>query len=424
MAYNWKNGPADLKQHSLAKHRVLQAYLAEYFKKLCANRNRDEFKVTLVDAFAGGGVYNGPDGKLMPGSPLILLNAVKEADFHLNSSRTKKLNLDVSYFFVDKDKAAINFLTETLKNNGYCDALNKSIHIYNDNFLNQADNIIKKIISKSPRNGRSIFILDQYGYNQVPMDLIAKILKELPSSEIILTFAVDSLLNFLTEKNDQSKKILASINLSDVVVHEMLKNGSSGQQRLLLQSTLYHEIVGKTKAKYYTPFYIRTQNGHGDFWLLHLSQHHRARDVMTSVHWKNHNDFIHYGGAGIGMFDMLGYDQYVDTTVNGSYQQPAFGFEFDARAKEKSIAALSEDLIRHIYADDEGITLGELYASTCNLTPATSEIYKEAVALLSVSKEVDVIGTKGEFRKKGSSKIHDKDVLKPSKQINFSFNRP
>ena len=79
-------------------------------------------------------------------------------------------------------------------------------------------------------------------------------------------------------------------------------------------------------ARHFTPFFIRNRGGHGDYWLIHMSQHHRARDVMTEVHWANNNYFIHYGGAGLDMFQMVGYDPVHDASY---LQQSPLGFEFD-----------------------------------------------------------------------------------------------
>jgi hypothetical protein len=50
-----------------------------------------------------------------------------------------------------------------------------------------------------------------------------------------------------------------------------------------------------------------------------MSQHHRARDVMTEVHWANNNYFIHYGGAGLDMFQMVGYDPCMTRRTWGSH---------------------------------------------------------------------------------------------------------
>ncbi len=35
----------------------------------------------------------------------------------------------------------------------------------------------------------------------------------------------------------------------------------------------------------YAPFIIRSKEAHRDYWLIHLSQHSRARDMMVGLHW-------------------------------------------------------------------------------------------------------------------------------------------
>lgn len=421
--YDWKDGPAELKPHSLAKHEVIQLYLTEYFERLClSNWNREELRLSIVDAFSGGGqyIYN---ENLVYGSPLILLNCEKEARFKLsNSGRTKPFNLDVSYFFVDNNRHAVSYLKNLLVQEGYKNQINSKIHIFEDDFQMQADNIIAKIKKKSPKNGRSIFVLDQYGYANVPLNLISKILQSLPTSEIILTFAVDSLLNFVTDKNDQTKKILSNLDFSETVINELIKNGTDGQQRLALQILLLDDIVKKSTASYYTPFFVRGSQGHGSFWLLHLSQHKRARDVMAGVHWKAHNHFIHYGGAGLNMLGMLGYSQKHDLDdLFESKSQLGLSFDFDTTAREKSIEALVTHLKKIIVANEDGISLDELYATTCNSSPATSEIYKEAIAVLSSQKQVEVTSVDGKERRAGNQNIKDSDLIIISKQNSFFF---
>ena len=97
--YDWKNGPSAIQQHSIAKHRILQSYLAAYFKTLACLPNQDELRLSLVDGFAGGGLYFHNDTKaLIHGSPLVCLAATKEAEFKLNQNRRKSIRLDVSYF--------------------------------------------------------------------------------------------------------------------------------------------------------------------------------------------------------------------------------------------------------------------------------------------------------------------------------------
>lgn len=350
--YSWKNGPDEIQQHSIAKHKILQSYHSAYFQTLVGSgQPRDEFKLTLVDGFAGGGLYYHADTReLVKGSPFILLNAEREAEFEINRTRTKPVRLDISHFFIEADRDAHLHLQKILQEEGHDSRIGKNIFVRHGRFQEEAAAIIDFIKKKSPRNGRSIFILDQFGYTAVPKSLINTILSNLPSAEIILTFGVDSLLNFADESNFQNglKQIEIPHCLGDRTFSEIKQNHRDW--RLFIQSALYKELVTDCGAQHYTPFFIRNRQGHGDYWLLHLSQHHKARDVMTAVHWKNQNDFIHYAGAGLDMFNMIGYDPAYDDDHRG---QTRLGFEFDDIARSRSVAALKEQIPEIIYGTGE-----------------------------------------------------------------------
>jgi three-Cys-motif partner protein len=415
--YTWKNGAESIQQHSIAKHRILESYLAAYFQTLVGGQPRDEFKLTLVDGFAGGGLYFHEDTRQpVLGSPFIFLTAEREAEFLINKGRTKPVRLDISHFFVEAKRDAFLHLDETLRKEGYGDRIGKSIQMRHAKFEDEAASIIEFIKKKSPRNGRSIFALDQFGYNAVPTSLIKKILHTLPGAEIILTFAVDSLLNYANEK------VLANglkrIEIPDILKGRSIKEikESDRDWRLLIQSTLYSALVAQCGAKHYTPFFVRNTSGHGDYWLIHLSQHHRARDVMTDVHWKNQNYFIHYGGAGLNMFNMLGYDPTFDTKHRG---QSELGFEFDPLARKASIAALMEQIPNIIYAHEEGLSYGVLYATTCNHSPASGEIYQDALEQLIIENVIEVVSDTG-GRKKAARQIKTSDqIVAPSQRRLF-----
>lgn len=308
--YNWKDGPDLIQQHSVAKHRILEAYLAAYFRTLVSSPNQDVLKLTLVDGFAGGGLYVHNDTREpVKGSPFIFLEATREAEFLINKDRRKPVHLQVDYFFTEADRHAHMHLDKVLREAGYGERIGNGIYIDHARFQDKADAIIEFIKRKSPRNGRSIFALDQYGYKEVPTHLLRKIFAALPSAEVILTFGVDSFMNFASD-GDQVKDLLNGLGIPDIFGGRSVEEikASDRDWRLFLQSTLYRRLVENSGARHFTPFFIRNRGGHGDYWLIHMSQHHRARDVMTEVHWANNNYFIHYGGAGLDMFQMVGYD--------------------------------------------------------------------------------------------------------------------
>src|SRR5262245_35677565 len=104
--YCWDGGkPAIIKQHSIAKHEVLREYLVAYLQTLVTSPAQDVMSVTLVDGFAGGGLYTHEDtGQLVLGSPFVFLEAAKEAQALLSLGRKKPLRFNLDYFFVEKSR--------------------------------------------------------------------------------------------------------------------------------------------------------------------------------------------------------------------------------------------------------------------------------------------------------------------------------
>lgn len=418
--YNWKNGPDFIQQHSIAKHRILQSYLAAYFKTLISSPRQDVLRLTLVDGFAGGGLYVHNDThKLVKGSPFIFLDATREASYLINKDRRKPVRLEVDYFFVEAERHAHSHLEKALRDEGYGAQIGSTIQLRHSKFQDQADSIIEFIKRKSPRNGRSIFALDQYGYKEVPTQLIQKIFANLPGAEVILTFAVDCFLNYASDEK-LTQSLLDEIGIPDVLNGRSIEDIKASERdwRLFIQSGLYRTLVTRCGAKHFTPFFIRNNKGHGDYWLIHLSQHHRARDVMTEVHWDNNNYFIHYGGAGLDMFQMVGYDPDHDANHRG---QSTLGFEFDDVARKASINALNEHIPRRVYANDEGVSFGVLFATTCNDSPASAEIYRESIGQLIEQKIIEVVSVDG-IKRRSAAQIRANDqIIAPSQRGLFTL---
>jgi len=417
--YNWKNGPDLIQPHSIAKHRILQSYLAAYFQTLVSSPNQDVLRLTLVDGFACGGQYVHSDtGELVKGSPFIFLEATREADFLINQGRRKPVDLRVDYFFIEADRHAHAHLDKVLREEGHGSYIGNNIQLRHAKFQDEADGIIDFIKRKSPKNGRSIFALDQYGYKDVPAPLVRKIFAQLPSAEVILTFGVDSFLNF-AGVGELTQSLLDEIGIPDILQGRSIDEIKNSEKdwRLFIQSGLYRSLVSRCGAKYYTPFFIRNKKGHGDYWLIHLSQHHRARDVMTEVHWSNNNYFIHYGGPGLGMFQMVGYDPEHDNERKG---QTCLGFEFDDVARKASIAALNEQIPRLVYANAEGLSFGELFATTCNESPASAIIYRDSLGQQLEGRVIEIISPDGVKRRSSQQiKSSDQIIAPPQRSLFF-----
>lgn len=412
--YRWNDyEPPVIKQHSIAKHDVLREYLVAYLQTLVSRPGRDTISVTLVDGFAGGGLYVHEDTRLpVLGSPFVFLEAAKEAQALLSLDRKKPLHFNLDYFFVEKERQACAFLLKNLADRGYQDRIDQDIRVLHGTFERHYPQILKFIQAKSPRAGRSIFLLDQYGYKDVPTSQIRHIFEKLPRAEVILTFAVDAFINFASD-NPATAQQLNRLDIPDLLKGRTFQDIKSNEKdvRLYIQSCMHEALVANCGARYFTVFFIRT-TGHGDYWLVHLSQHHRARDVMTTVHWNNNNHFIHYGGAGLNMFRALGYTTRDDTEFTG---QGELGFCFDEVASNASVHALATQIAPFVYERKDGISFGELFSRHCNSSPADSARYRMAIEKLIEHKELTVLGENGERRRKAST-IVERDVLKVSGQ--------
>lgn len=411
--YSWKDGPAQIQQHSVAKHEVLREYLVAYFKTLVVAPGQESVRLTLVDGFAGGGLYTHAD-TLQPvlGSPFVMLEAAREAEATIGLGRQKSLDWRLDYFFVEANRHARALLETTLRSEGYGPRIGKDIRVLKGQFSQHVDSIVEFIKSKNPNTGRSVFLLDQYGYSDVPTSQVRDILTRLPKAEVILTFNVDSFINYASD-GAKTQVALDRIGLGGAMDGRSFDDIRHGEKdaRLYIQSRLHKELVRQCGAAYYTVFFIRT-TGHGVYWLVHLSQHPKARDVMTEVHWKKNNHFIHYGGAGIDMFGLLGYQAKSDLSLSG---QNELGFCFDDVAGAASVAALQDQLIERIHALPNGIRFSDLFAAVCNTSPADSGKYRRALAQLVDHKALVISSTSGAERRKATT-IRDSDLLHASRQ--------
>lgn len=414
-SHSWNAGsrPPTIRAHTAEKHRLLESYLARYVATLTQNVKMDRLSLTLVDGFSGGNVYSDPaTGADRPGSPSIIMGAIREAERRAREKRTKDFKIDDHYFFIEKDREAFSSLEYTLKSSGHARAIGETIFPVNDDFAVQADRIIKFILAKS-KKGRSIFVLDQCGYDRVPFHCIRDILERVPHAEIILTFAADFLIDYLREGRPNRR--LASI--PDLCLDEFSArvDRADPRWRRLIQLELHSEVQRAAAASFYTPFFIHSRDSHRDLWLVHLSRHHRARDVMVGVHWERQNCFAHYGKPGLRM---LGYRPDEDIL---NTRQPFFeGFYFDDKARAMTKESLIQELPPLIYDHPGTITFKDLFSAISNGTPATSNILKESLLELSTDQTVIIKDATGLTRRTAGVR-HDSDLIHIPRQTRLFY---
>lgn len=393
--------PPAIEQHSRAKLTVLRSYLRAYFDRLGNNPSRDEFRLDLVDGFAGGGTFL-DSGEPLSGTPLIMIEEALAASDRLNQKRVKPLRFDCKFHFVDINPAHTAHLRMVLNERGY-EVNNEEIVVHTSAFAEVAEDIIADVLRRQPRAGRSIFLLDQTGFSQVELALVSRILARLPAAEVIMTFAADSLINFLSE-SPSIVRAVAPLQVTETQIHDWLQLGDGDGGRALVQRVMRNHIRSVTRASFDTPFFIRPKESRRALWFLHLSRHPIARDVMIQCHWKNFNTFEHYGSGG---FDMLGWDALTRNTGT----LPLFNFgELDAeQLRQQLLASMPSEL--YALASEAPITVDAIRTMLANSTAATFADLDNTLIQLAREREFDIIGSNGRPRSRNLTRLEPTDQI-------------
>ena len=408
--FHWEPGapPPPIEEHSFAKLEVLRLYLRTYIDTLNQDVRRDEFRLDLVDGFAGGGLYS-HDGGHVPGSPLVMLEESEAAERRLNEGRNKPLRFDVRYHFVERDRAHAAYLRSVLAERGY--VREDRVMLYTHGFSDALERIVSDIARHQPRSGRSIFLLDQCGYTDADIDMVRRIGERLPSAEVILTVSVDAMLNFATRQNVVAR--IASTGIDKGRVEAELRGNSDVHPKALMQRALPTLAVNDTAFNWFTPFFLRPETSRRDLWFVHFSREAKARDVMLGCHWKIRNAFAHYGES-FGL-NMLGYEALERNQV------PLLTFK--ERDREDMIETLAGQLVAQLHHRQKAqpLTVLQLLDHFGNRTAATIEDLGRIVVAARDAGEIDIVGPDG--RPYGASlkilKPNDGVVLPPQRTLSF-----
>ncbi|MCY3841644.1 MAG: three-Cys-motif partner protein TcmP [Gammaproteobacteria bacterium] len=416
MLFDWPPGrdPPQIQPHSKAKLVVLRNYLRAYFDRLNVGLGQDRFKLDLVDGFAGGGTFLDDGDTLISGTPLIMLEELAAARERLNAKRTKPLQFDCKCYFVDVNKDHADHLSKVLVERGY-DPVGNDIVVRTGRFADEVDGIVADIRRRQPRSGRAIFLLDQTGFSQVELDLVGRILRDLRNAEVILTFAADVLINYLDNDPERVRGI-APLQLSVPDIRSLLADRDGAGGRAVVQRTLRDHIRHITRATYDTPFFIRPLKSRRALWLLHLSRHPTARDVMMQCHWATNNTFEHYGP---GDFGMLGWD---------ALQEPASLplFNFAAMDAERMIAGLLDTMAQEVFdlASDGPVAIEGVRHALANRTAARFSDLDQVILQLFREKEFAILTPDGKERSRVLQHLRSKDLVSfPSTLLLPSFSR-
>jgi three-Cys-motif partner protein len=157
--------------HTLAKHAILKEYLKAWMPILSRQSVRVQApgrEVLFVDGFAGPGRYTGGE----PGSPVIALDAAL--------GHAAKFPTPIRFIFIEKDEARYRSLIDVLAS--YFDGTRQSSQVQIDppvqgDCEHELGEILTQHERKGTKFGPALVFLDQFGYSEVPMSLVKRILQ-------------------------------------------------------------------------------------------------------------------------------------------------------------------------------------------------------------------------------------------------------
>ena len=174
--------------------------------------------------------------------------------------------------------------------------------------------------------------------------------------------------------------------------------------RKALVAHYLREIKSNCVAKFVSPFMVQ-HSGWG-YWLLHLSNHKEANDVMKVTHWAHQNHSLHEGFPGLRMLEFN----------RENWKQSSF-FRFDTDANDSTLEALMCELGPQISSLGEAPTVGGLIASVANETPADRSRIIQTLGILHDADEYRFVGPKGEKRKHMPQSLDDRIIRVPMRSV-------
>lgn len=405
--------------HSKVKHLIIQEYLQAYVQVLMRNALIPELRLSVVDGFCGGGQYSDVDGGAHFGSPIITLNAVREAEAIINVKRTQSRTVRTQNFFVDVKQANIDCLRAVLTAQGLGHRIDRDVFLQRSDF-NDSLPLITKRIKDFGYGERAIFLLDQYAYGDVPFSSIKNIFNNIKNAEVLLTFNVDSLITYLSDRQS-NRKAIANIGLEQHIPWSelaALKATQRHEWQYLIQRCLSKGILIESGAKFMTVFFITPLGSNPrTYWFIHLANQYRANDVMKSIHWRHGNYFSHMLSPSL----FVGYDANRDVRVT-SQEELVLGEEhhFDGVTNERICTELSELLPQQLYAKREQ-TFESLMHRMANYTMADEEVIKRSLNVAVANQDLEVRDKNGVSKRRKGESIKLSDVITAPAQSTFFF---
>ena len=258
--------------HTLVKHKILTSYLqawAPIMSRFLQKVGTTGQRLLFVDGFAGPGIYaNGHDG-----SPVLSINAILD--------HTVALPVPLRFVFIEEDQDRYDILKKSI--DGLNEEIDKSDSIDKVS-VQQGDceSILNPWLDKYDEKGKDLgpafFFLDQFGYSDVSMDLIKRILKH-QFCEVFTYLNWSNLSRFIS---DETKSATITQTFGGNEWQEVLQIKHTKRASFMLN--LYRNALRKkAEARYVWHFGMGDRNDKLIYWLFFCTNSLRGLQEMKKA---------------------------------------------------------------------------------------------------------------------------------------------
>lgn len=256
--------------HTKAKHKILEGYLKAWMPIIASVRRKRAIR--YVDGFAGAGEYSGGE----PGSPIIALS--------IALNHVKPFATPIRLLFIEKREDRYKRLCKLLE--PFRAQIDNSSNVtWTNPILGDCevvlDDLLKRAEAGKEEFGPALIFLDQFGYSQVPVTLIKRIM-HWPSCEIF-TFMNWRDLNHYLEDSTKWPAITRAFGGEEW--KEVITVAQSQKQSKLRE--LYEAALrNRAGVRYMCRFDMRDRNDKLLYWLFFLTKSTLGLEEMKNAMWR------------------------------------------------------------------------------------------------------------------------------------------
>src|SRR2546425_4648233 len=270
-----------MKPHTKAKHRILQEYLNAWLPIMLQSWGTG--RIVYLDGFAGSGVYD--DGSY--GSPIIALDCANNHQLRAN------FRGETIFIFIEIDKNRADHLSQLLEQRyGPRDKetyakLPKTykVEMTNGDFNFVIKGIVEKLEKEKLDLAPTMAFIDPYGYSELDIDLLARILK-FNKCELLITYMAGFIDRFASDERHKVS-IIRTLKISEDDLLKASAIQEVEQRELVWLKYLNNAIVNASAAMSGTPqpiyklyFKMLDASNHTLYYLVYFTKSPKGIEVM------------------------------------------------------------------------------------------------------------------------------------------------